>query len=298
MSTYSTLAAPAGPRGFVVKAGALMAGTAFAGAALLGGTAVAPAISAGISASAQHEVMLTAEYPTFTESLQSLLDAIEFGNIGQVLGIFGDDIDTTTTLAVLLAALNPDDMSLDTATLGFLSTDITALLDDVDFGGYPLGSVPITGLIGGFIGGDGAATELGTLLGYLGLGEFAGLLNIPFTDLSPETTVAELLEALLGIDATTSLNDLLDQNGMEDATIGGLLGISPDQLAAGWDSFVSSLVVGGTLADPDGIGELGDQTLGSLLTALLGTGADPVTNLTTLTDFLGDLGLFDMLGLG
>ncbi|ORV49281.1 hypothetical protein AWC02_06655 [Mycolicibacter engbaekii] len=281
-----------------MKAGALMAGTAFAGAALLGGTAVAPAISAGISASAQHEVMLTATYPTFAESLQSLLDAIELGNMGQVLGIFGDDIDTATTLAVLLAALNPDDMSLDTATLGMLSADITALLDDVDFGGNPLGSIPITSLLGGFIGGDGAATELGTLLGYVGLGEFAGLLNIPFTDLSPETTVAELLEALLGIDATTSLNDLLDQNGMEDATIGGLLGISPEQLAAGWDSFVSSMVVGGTLADPDGIGVLGDQTLGSLLTALLGTGADPVTDLTTLTDFLGDLGLFEMLGLG
>lgn len=296
MSTCSTVAAPIGARGFVVKAGALVAGTVFAGTALLGGTAVAPTIAAGLTASVQHEVMLTAAFPTFSESLQSLLNALDFGNMGQVLGIFGDNISTTSSLAALLAALNPDGMTLDAATLGMLSTDITALLNDVDFGGAPLGSIPIDTLIGGFIGGDGAATELGTLLGYFGLGEFAGLLNIPFTDFSPEMTVAQLLDVLMGIDGTTTLNGLLDQNGMQDATIGGLLGITPEQLDAGWDKFVDGMVVGGTLADPDGSGVLGDETLGALLTALLGTGADPVTDATTLTAFLDDLGVFAMLG--
>lgn len=296
MSTCSTVDAPIGVRSFAVKASALAAGTVFAGTALLGGTAVAPTITAGLTASVQHEVALTASFPTFSESLQSLLNAVDFGNMGQVLGIFGDNISTTSSLADLLAALNPDGMTLDAATLGLLSTDITALLNDVDFGGAPLGSIPIDTLLGGFIGGDGANTELGTLLGYLGLGAYAGLLNIPFTDFSPEMTVAQLLDTLMGIDGTTTLNGLLTQNGMEDATIGGLLGITPEQLDAGWDKFVDGMVVGGTLADPDGSGVLGDETLGALLTALLGTGADPVTDATTLTAFLDDLGIFAMLG--
>lgn len=297
MSTCSIVEMPMGPRSFVVKASALAAGTVFAGTALLGGTAVAPTITAGLTASVQHEVTLTASFPTFTESLQSLLNAIDFGNMGQVLGIFGSGINTSSELSALLAALNPDNMTLDAATLGLLSTDITGLLNDVEFGGHPLGSIPIDGLIGGFIGGDGAATELGTLLGYFGLGDFAGLLNIPFTDFTPEMTVAQLLDTLMGIDGTTTLNGLLDQNGMQDATIGGLLGITTGQLDAGWDKFIDGMVVGGTIADPGGSGVLGDETLGALLTALLGTGATPVVDATTLTDFLGDLGIFAMLGI-
>ncbi len=298
MSTCSTVVAPIEGRGFVAKAGALAAGTALAGAALFGGAAAAPTITAGLTASVQHDYVLTADtFPTFTESLQSLLNAIDFGNMGQVLGIFGDGISTTSSLATLLAALNPDGMTLDDATLGLLSTDLTALLNDVELSGHPLGSIPIDSLIGGFIGGDGAATEIGTLLGYFGLGQYAGLLDLPFLNLSPTDTLASLLDSMLGIDATTSINDMLDANGMTDATIASLLGITSTQLGAGWDQFIDSMVVGGTLADPDGSGVLGDQTLGALLTALLGTGATAVTDATTLTDFLGDLGLFSMLGL-
>lgn len=296
MSTLS-ITAPMGARGFMAKAGALTAGTALAGAALFGGVAVAPTVTNGITASVQRDYALTA-FPTFTESLQTLLDTLGFGNMGQVLGLFGDGISTTSTLADLLAALNPDDVSLNAITGGFLGTDLTAVLNDVQIGGVGLGDVPIDSLIGGFIGGAGADTSIGDLLGFFGLGPYAGLLDLPMLGLSPTDTLASLLNEMLGIGATTSINDLLDANGMTDATIASLLGITPDQLGAGWDQFVDGITLGGTLSDPDGTGVLGDETLSALLTSLLGTGADPVGDSTTLTDFLGDLGIFSMFGIG
>lgn len=302
MSTLS-ITAPMGTRGFMTKAGVLTAGTALAGAALFGGVAVAPTVASGITASVQRDYVLTAAFPTFTESLQTLLDTLGFGNMGQVLGLFGDGISTTSELSALLATLNPEGTSLDAVTGGLLSTDLTALLNDVqlpvgDGATAPLGAIPIDDLIGGFIGGAGANTSIGDLLGFFGLGSYAGLLDLPMLGLSPTDTLASLLNEMLGIGATTSINDLLDSNGMTDATIASLLGITPDQLGAGWDQFVGDITVGGTLSDPEGTGVLGDETLGALLTSLLGTDATAVTDSTTLTDFLGDLGIFSMFGLG
>lgn len=298
MSTL-TITAPMGTRGFMAKAGALTAGTALAGAALFGGVAVAPSVASSLTASVQRDYVLTAD-PTFTDSLQTLLNALDFGNIGQVLGLFGDDISTSSTLADLLGALNPTGASLDDVTGGLLSAHLTALLDEVQLpvtggGTAALGDIPIDGLLGGFIGGAGAGTSLGDLLGLFGLGDYAGLLDLPFLGLSSDTTLAQLLDDMLGIDSSTSINDLLSSNGLGDDTIGSLLGIDPSDP---WNQVISDITLGGTLSDPDGTGVLGDETLGALLTSLLGTGADPVTDTTTLTDFLGDLGIFSMFGLG
>ncbi|OBY30143.1 hypothetical protein ACT18_19240 [Mycolicibacter kumamotonensis] len=289
------------PRGFVAKAGAFAAGTALAGAAVFGGVAVAPTVTAGLSASVQHEVTLNA-FPTFTESLQTLLDTLEFGTMGQVLGLFGEDISTSSTLAALLATLNPDGLTLDDVTNNLFSSDISSLLADVQIpigGGATaaLGEVPIDALIGTFIGGTGANESIGDVLTALGLGPYVGLLDLPFLDLSPNLTVAELLSDMLGIDSDTTLDSLVIGNGqtLGDATLGSLFGIDG---STPWDQFLDNMTVGGTIIDPDGTGILGDETLGALLTSLLGVGADPVTDATTLTDFLGDLGIFSMLGLG
>ena len=118
--------------------------------------------------------------------------------------------------------------------------------------------------------------------------------------LSPTDTVASLLSQFLGISSTATLNDLEIGHGqtLGDATIGGLLGVTSAELSAGWDKFVDGLNVGGTIMDPHGTGTLGSETLGTLLTSLLGPGAEPVTDSTTVTSFLGDLGIFSMLGLG
>lgn len=308
MSTLS-IAAPTRARGFVAKAGVFSATAAVAGAALLGSTVVAPTFTTGLSASVQHEITLNA-FPTFTESLQNLLNTLDFGTIGQVLGLFGEDaagnpIGVGTDLSVLLGNLNPDGVSLDTVTGGLLSTDLTVLLNDVqlpvgDGTAAPLGEVPIDSLLGGFIGGaDGINTSIGALLTQLGFGPYVGLLDLSFLgiDLSPNTSVADVLNDMLGVGATTSINDLLNANGFTDATVASLMGIGPEQLAAGWDQFVDGITVGGTIMDPQGTGTLGDETLGGLLTSLLGVGATPVADGTTLTDFLGGLGIWDMLGI-
>ncbi|NDJ90820.1 hypothetical protein [Mycolicibacter kumamotonensis] len=262
---------------------------------------VAPTVTAGLSASVQHEVTLNA-FPTFTESLQTLLDTLEFGTMGQVLGLFGEDISTSSTLAALLATLNPDGLTLDDVTNNLFSSDISSLLADVQIpigGGATaaLGEVPIDALIGTFIGGTGANESIGDVLTALGLGPYVGLLDLPFLDLSPNLTVAELLSDMLGIDSDTTLDSLVIGNGqtLGDATLGSLFGIDG---STPWDQFLDNMTVGGTIIDPDGTGILGDETLGALLTSLLGVGADPVTDATTLTDFLGDLGIFSMLGLG
>lgn len=301
MSTL-TFDTPIAPRGFMAKTGALVASTAFAGAALFGGVAVAPTVASSLSASVHHDYVLTADgdFPTFAESLQTLLTALDFGNMGQVLGLFGEGITTSSSLADLLAALNPDGASLDSITLGLLSTDFSDLLTEVtmpspDGPPVPLGMIPIDSLLGGFIGGEGANTSIGDLLGLFGLGDYAGLLNLPFFGLSPETSLADLLNEMLGIDSQMTLTDLLNANDLGEATLAGMLGIDASDP---WDEVISSITVGGTLSDPDGTGTLGAETLGGLLTSLLGYGADPVTDATTLTDFLGDLGIFDMLGLG
>lgn len=295
MSNFSTIATPAGARAFMTKTGALAAGTVFAGATLLGGTTVAPTVTAGFAASVQHDVTLNA-FPTFTDSLQALLNTLDVGTMGKVLGLFGPDINTASSLSALLTVLNPHGTSLDGITGNLFSSDISALLAGVQVGGAPLGEVPIDQLIGGFIGGTGANESIGDVLTALGFGPYVGLLDLPFAGLSPNDTVGELLSSLLGIDSTTTLDSLVIGNGetLGAATLGGLLGIDG---TTPWDQFIDHITVGGTIMDPMGTGILGDETLGALLTGLLGTGADPVTDATTLTDFLGGLDLFTMLGL-
>jgi hypothetical protein len=301
MSTVS-LDTPMGPRGFVAKAGAFAAGTALAGAAMFGGVSVAPTITASLSASVQHDVTLNA-FPTFVDSLQTLLNDFDLGTMGQVLGLFGEGITSSSTLGALLASLNPDGLSLDDVTNNLFSSDISALLADVQIPigdgttTAALGEVPIDALIGTFIGGTGANESIGDVLTALGFGPYVGLLDLPFLDLSPDLTVAQLLNDMLGIDSATTLDSLVIGNGetLGEATLGGLFGIDG---GTPWDQFLGGLPVGSTIIDPDGTGTLGVETLSGLLTSLLGVGADPVTDATTLTDFLGDLGIFSMLGLG
>lgn len=102
MSTLS-IEAPMTPRGVVAKAGAFAAGTALAGAALLGGTAVAPTITAGLSASVQQDVALTAiptSFPdgSFAAALQNALVGIDMGTVGQLIGLLGLNADGTAPL--------------------------------------------------------------------------------------------------------------------------------------------------------------------------------------------------------
>lgn len=287
MSTLSTVAAPTGPRGFVAKTGALAAGTALAGAALLGGAVVTPAIPTAFAASVQQEFTLTAT-PSFEDSLQALLTTLNYGTMGDVLHVFGPTIGTDSTVGDLLATFNPTHVSLDTMTMGLLTADITDLLNNVQIGGVGLGDMPIDALVGSLLGAGGASTTFGDLLNTFNMGQYAGLLDIPALGLSPDDTVVGMLNTLLGINDTTTLGALAFGDGtLGDATLGGMLGLTSTQLEGGWDQFIGGL-------DLTGAGALGDETLGGFLGSLVGS-TDALTDTTTVTDVLGDLGLFGLL---
>jgi len=180
-----------------------------AGAGLLGVGAVAPRLTGTSTASAQRQVVLTA-YPTFTQSLQTLLDNMSIGDLNQVLAALGNVPGTSTPLSIssdvsaLLAAFNPDGTTLagvadifgvslteplyssNVAVQSLLGTGSLFLVDGVPIGNVDLGDLVDVAL------GDGAGTHsltdlanavgLGTLLG-----QFASMINA--LDLTNENIV-------------------------------------------------------------------------------------------------------------
>ncbi|BBZ24124.1 hypothetical protein H7H52_09790 [Mycolicibacter hiberniae] len=182
-----------------VRVGAAMAATAVAAAGLFGLAGGGSPIFPGAPSAAQQRLALTA-YPTFTESLQSLLDAISLGDLDQVLAAFGDVPGTNTPLSVstdvadVLAAFNPDgttlaaladifDISL-TQPLYSANPAIPSLLGAgslfvVD--GVPIGNLELGEMIDVVLGegaGEHSLTDLASAVG-LGplLGQYAGWIN-------------------------------------------------------------------------------------------------------------------------
>lgn len=304
MTVLSIAAVPTERRWFAAKVAVLAAGSAVAGAALFGGVAAGPLLPGTSFANVQHDVALVAlvDAPTFVQSLQSVFDALHVGNMGDVLGLVGTGLNTESPLSGLLAALNPgpNPLSLDAITGGLLGSDVGAILQQ-----FGLADTSIDSLVGGLLGGTGADASLYDIATALGLGQFAGLVNAldictfgetcgllqSGTTLTDNSSMSDWLSAMLKIDTNTaSLGQLALGNGtLGDAPLNSLLGISDAQLAQPWDQFVSALPTGGGLLDPEGTGTLGQESLGALLTSL--TGGAAVTDTTTLTDFLGDIGL-------
>ncbi|WP_046300496.1 hypothetical protein [Mycobacterium sp. UM_Kg27] len=179
--------------------GGALAVAVVAGTGLLGAGAVGPQLPGPSTASTQHQVVLTA-YPTFTQSLQALLDTMSLGDLNQVLAALGNVPGTSTPLSVsadvsaLLASFNPDSTTLagiadlfgislteplyssNAAVQSLLGTGSLFLVD-----GVPIGDVDLGELVDVVLG-DGAGTHsltdlanavgLGTLLG-----QFAGMIN-------------------------------------------------------------------------------------------------------------------------
>lgn len=180
------------PHALATKGGTLAAATVLTGAGLLGVAAVGPELPGSPFAVVQHETALTA-FPTFAESLQTLLDDFGMGDLNAVLGGFGTGAFTIdTTVADFLAAMNPNgdtlngvgeifglplDIPLYSATAESILGQGSMFLVD----GVPIGSVDLGELIDVVLG-DGAgehslqdlaeAVGLGTLLG-----QWGGLIN-------------------------------------------------------------------------------------------------------------------------
>lgn len=149
------------------------------------------------------------------------------------------------------------------------------------------------------------------MLNVFGLGSFAGLINIcdgadvlgvcTATVITDTSDVSQLLEYLLGGEnpSTTTVGTWLTSTDLPNTTtpianadVGSLLGITPAELSAPWNTFLDGLNLAAPLATPE---LLGNETLGALLAGLIytpnlaeylsGTG-DMVTGATTVVDLL------------
>ncbi|BBX13864.1 hypothetical protein MNVM_29450 [Mycobacterium novum] len=219
------------PHALATKGGTLAAATVLAGAGLLGAAAVGPELPGTPFAAVQHETALIA-FPTFAESLQTLLNDFGMGNLNDMLGGFGTGaFNIDSSVEDFLAAMNPDGITLNGLTEIFgLPLDIplySATHDSVlGFGsdwlvdGVPIGNLDLGDLIDVFLG-DGAgehslmdlasAVGLGTLLGQWGslingLVDNMNVLNCTVTcgfasiDTHPELTLnSSLVDWLSGI---------------------------------------------------------------------------------------------------
>ncbi|ORW06953.1 hypothetical protein [Mycolicibacter longobardus] len=177
-----------------LKGGALAAAAAtfVAGAGGQGVAQAGPEISAP-AAWVHHDVALT-DYPTFTESLQTLLDDLGVGNLNQVLGGFGAyTIDSS--VALFLAGLNPNGDTLNgvaeifgiSLTDPLYSTTVDSLLgqgslfllDGVPIGYLDLGGTD--GIIDVLLGEGAGSHSLTALANAVGLGsmlsQYASLIN-------------------------------------------------------------------------------------------------------------------------
>lgn len=231
MSGY---AGTAGSPALTIKSGAVAA----AAATLVAGAGVAATTQSGLEipglSAAQTQVALTA-FPTFSESLQNLLDDMGMGNLNDVLGGFGA-FNADSSVADFLAAMNPNgdtlngvaeifgvplDIPLYSATAeSILGAGSLFLVD-----GVPIGNVDLSELIDVVLG-DGAsehslqqlanALNLGTIVSQYGntIGGFLANMNYEDCgltgivcdnpDLNVNNSLADWLSGILG-QATTDI---------------------------------------------------------------------------------------------
>jgi hypothetical protein len=299
-----------------MKVSAVAAGTAITGAALFGAAQLGGLHPAQVFGPSHRDVAL-ASSPTFEESVQALLNALNIGTMGQLLGTLGTDhevtpsapLDTGSALSALLADLNPNDTTLG-AAIPALGTQVGELLNTIYIGGDPIGGLPIDTVVGDLLGESTGTADIQNLFDALGLGSYAGLVDVIKNfngtlldpNLSPTSSVTDLLSSLLNTDTSTetlgSLPITVDSvtTTLGAADLNQLLGITTADLALPWDEFVDNLPTSGILSSTPTI--LGDESLGDLLTALLPHGSDlaPVVDGTEVAAFLDALGLFGSLG--
>ena len=311
-----------------MRAGVVATGTVIAGAALFGAAQVGGLNPAKILQPEQRDVALTTS-PTSGFDLAALLNDItitgpggtpvplgtstldtvlQYGfpdlgsiTIGSLLGDFGLTNGLNTTVTGLLDALQLGSLQpiSDLLTpLGLTGTsDLDAVLANIDIGGSPIGNITVDSLLADFTpSGDTTlsdATTLSTLLtDFPSLGDLqlpaipflGGILGTP--DLSQLVNDLGLgsdsLGSLLNFTSTTDLTNLVDEGGLGTTTINSLLG----DLGTVDGVTLSSTSTVDDLADFLGIGS---QTLGDLIPGGL-------TNSSTLLDLIGDTSIFGSIG--
>jgi hypothetical protein len=299
----------------------VVSGAVVAGAALVGAGQVSGLSPAKLFGPQQRDIELTTgSAPTFDESLVTLLNDLGVGNetvpgligntttVGDLLTAGG--LDVSSPLSTLLADLNPSGLSLDAITGGLLSETVGTLTGGLYVGGSQLDSLTIDGLATDLLGANPATTSIYDVLNSVGLGSFAGLVDLcsgtnilglvctggAITDTSDVSSLLAYLDGGLN-PATTTIGDWLNSTDLTGTStpianteLGTLLGLTSAQLSEPWDKFLDSITISAPLAAHE---TLGSETLGTLLTNLvsppnlgdLNTG-DVVTDSTTVANFL------------
>jgi hypothetical protein len=224
----SDLFGVARPHALARKGATLAAATVVAGAGLVGVATAGPELSGAPFAAVQHHVALV-DFPTFAQSLQTLLDDMGMGDLNAVLGGFGT-FTVDSPVSGFLAAFNPDGITLNGLT-NLFGISLTEPLYSADPGvesilgtgslflvdGVPIGNLDLGDLIDVVLG-DGAgghsllqlanALNLGSIVSQYGntIGGFlanmnvqdCGLLTCPNPELTVNDSLADWLSGILG----------------------------------------------------------------------------------------------------
>lgn len=175
----SALLGVARPHALALKGGTLAAATILAGAGLAGVATVGPQFPGAPFAAVQHNVALV-DFPSFSDSLQSLLNDMGMGDLNAVLGGFGT-FDVDSSVSQFLASLNPDGVTLNGLTNIFgislteplYSATVQSLLgfgSDWLVNGVPIGNLDLGDLIDVALGAGAGEHSLTDLANAVGMG--------------------------------------------------------------------------------------------------------------------------------
>jgi len=162
-----------------IRGGALASAAFLVGAGLSGVATAGPAVAAAPVAQVHYDVAPTA-FPTFAESLQTLLNDMGMGDLNAVLGGFGA-FTVDSPVSLFLAGLNPDHITLNGVTEIFgislteplYSTTVDSLLgygSQFLVDGVPIGNLDLGDLIDVVLGDGAGAHSLQQLANALNLG--------------------------------------------------------------------------------------------------------------------------------
>ncbi|MGB3283893.1 hypothetical protein [Mycolicibacter algericus] len=194
------------PHALATKGGTLAAATVLAGAGLLGAAAVGPELPGTPFAAVQHETALIA-FPTFVESLQTLLNDFGMGDLNGMLGGFGTGaFNIDSSVADFLAAMNPTGITLNGLT------EIFGLPLDI-----PLYSATAESLLG--FGSDWLVD--GVVIGDVDLGD---LIDVVLGDGAGEHSLQQLANAV-GLGSMLSQYwSVINALGLENLNVENCLG--------------------------------------------------------------------------
>jgi hypothetical protein len=235
------------PHALALKGGTLAAATALAGAGFLGVATAGPELPSAPFAAVQHNAALVA-FPTFAESLQSLLNDMGMGDLNAVLGGFGT-FNVDSSVSQFLASLNPDGITLNGLTNIFgislteplYSATAQSLLgfgSDWLVNGVPIGNLDLGDLIDVALGAGAGEHSLTQLANAVGLGSMLSQYGSMISGLFDNMNVLNCGLAGIGLcdhpglTAGSSLNDWLS----------GILGVSTTEVTR--NSYVLGILTG------------------------------------------------------